>query len=270
MPGRVSYMAGQSARSASGYRDRNSTADRALDVLQLFSDDKLVWSGAEIAEQFGIARSTGYRYLKGLVAAGFIEECDGGFRLGPLVFELARLARKGIGLSEVSRPVMRELADSVGESVLLTRRWGGSVVCLELEESSHPIRLSYERGHILPINAGASAQVLLAWAPGAEIEQVLSEAPLRRFTSRTVTDAAKLQARLRQIRTQGFAISRGELDADVLGIAAPIRSAGGQVSAAISIAALSSRVPETKVPAMSAAVCAAAQRISDRLQQVYS
>lgn len=263
-------MPGQPTRAASGYRDRNSTADRALDVLQLFTDDKLVWSGAEIAEQFGIARSTGYRYLKGLVAAGFIEECDGGFRLGPLVFELARLARKGIGLSEVSRPVMRELADTVGESVLLTRRWGSAVVCLELEESSHPIRLTYERGHILPINAGASAQVLLAWAPDEEIEATLSAAPLRRFTSHTVTDAAKLRARLRQIRAQGFAISRGELDVDVLGIAAPVRSAAGQVSAAISIAALSSRVPDDKIRQMSSAVCAAAQRISDRLQQVDS
>jgi len=270
MSGTLSYMAGHPQRSTSGYRDRNSTADRALNVLQLFNDQKLVWSGAEIAEQFGIARSTGYRYLKGLVAAGFIEECDGGFRLGPLVFDLARLARKGIGLSEVARPVMRELADSAGESVLLTRRWGGSVVCLELEESSHPIRLSYERGHILPINAGASAQVLLAWAPAAEIEQVLSTAPLRRFTSRTVTDAAKLQARLRRIRAKGFAISRGELDADVLGVAAPIRSADGQVTAAVSLAALSSRVPQARVPAITTAVCAAAQQISDRLRQVDS
>jgi DNA-binding IclR family transcriptional regulator len=79
-------MAGHTIREAGGYRDRNTTADRALDILQLFSDDRLVWSGAQIAEEIGVARSTGYRYLKGLVGSGFLEECDGGFRLGPQVF----------------------------------------------------------------------------------------------------------------------------------------------------------------------------------------
>ena len=263
-------MTGHNDRPVSGYRDRNSTADRALDVLQLFSDDKLVWSGTEISERFGVARSTGYRYLKGLVGAGFIEECEGGFRLGSRVFQLARLARKGLGLSEIAKPVMRELADEVGETVLLTRRSGAAVVCLELAESSHPIRLSYERGHVLPINAGASAQILLAWAPTEEVANVLSSSPLKRFTDSTVTDPAELQRRLAQIRTQGFAISNGELDADVVGVAAPIRTANGAVSAAVSVAALASRVPRNKKTQVTKAVRVAADRISARIQEIDS
>jgi DNA-binding IclR family transcriptional regulator len=264
----VSCMPGQSPRSSSGYRDRNSTADRALDVLQLFSDSKLVWSGAEIAERFGVARSTGYRYLKGLVTAGFIEECDGGFRLGPQVFELARLARKGLGLSEIAKPVMRGLADATDETVLLTRRSRTAVVCVELEESGRPIRISYERGHILPINAGAAAQVLLAWLPEDEAEAVLAAAPLHKFTPRTVTDVGLLQSRFRQIREAGYAVSRGELDPDVLGVAAPIRDTSGDVVAAVSIAALAFRIADSDMPKITKAVCEAADQISARLQQI--
>lgn len=263
-------MPGQPVRQSSGYRDRNSTADRALDILQLFSDDKLVWSGGQIAEQIGVARSTGYRYLKGLVISGFLEECDGGFRLGPQVFELARLARKGMGLPEVARPVMRELADAVGETVLLTRRSGSAVVCLELEETAHPVRISYERGHVLPINAGAAAQVLLAWASDQEVADLLAATPLRRFTARTLTGKRELHARLREIRANGYAISHGELDENILGVAAPIRQLDGTVAAAVSVAALRFRIPDADVPRIIEAVRSAADQISERLHQIES
>jgi DNA-binding IclR family transcriptional regulator len=263
-------MAGQAVRESGGYRDRNSTADRALDILQLFSDERLVWSGAQIAEQLGVARSTGYRYLKGLVGSGFLEECDGGFQLGRQVFELARLARKSTGLSDVARPVMRELADAVGETVLLTRLSGGSVVCLELEEAGRPVRISYERGHVLPINAGAAAEALLAWAPDEEIAALLDGGRLQRFTARTLTDPERLRARLREIRTQGYALSRGELDEDVVGIAAPVLREDGGVAAAVSVAALAFRVPETEEARVVAAVREAAERVSSRLREIDS
>ncbi|WP_026314231.1 IclR family transcriptional regulator [Actinomadura flavalba] len=256
---------------ASGYRERNSTADRALDILLLFDDGRLVVGGQEVADQLGVARSTAYRYLQSLVASGFIEEQrPAGYRLGPRVFELARLARKGVGLSEIARPVMRDLVETVGEAALLTRRAGATVVCLEREETDHPVRLSYERGHVLPINAGAAALVLLAWAPEKEVADVIEQSGLPRFTGATVTDADVLRERLAEIRASGVAVTRGELDADVLGVAAPIRDERGDVVAAVSIAALSHRVPEERVPEVAAAVRAAAATITERLAVVAS
>jgi DNA-binding IclR family transcriptional regulator len=264
-------MTGQSTDRTSGYRERNSTADRALDILLMFEDRRLVVGGQEVADHLGVARSTAYRYLQSLASSGFIEEQrPAGYRLGPRVFELARLARKGLGLSEVARPVMRELCDRVGEAVLLTRRTGATVVCLEREETDHPVRLSYERGHVLPVNAGASALVLLAWAPEKEIDDIIETNGLPRFTGATITDAAVLRARLAEIREHGTAVSRGELDADVLGVAAPIRGAGGEVVAAVSVAALSHRVPDERLPQVEQAVNEAAATISERLAVVSS
>ncbi|WP_067479119.1 IclR family transcriptional regulator [Actinomadura hibisca] len=257
--------------SGRGYRERNSTADRALEILLLFDDDRTVATGTDIADHLGVARSTAYRYLQSLVASGFIEEQPpAGYRLGPRVFELARLARKGLGLSEIARPLMRELAAEVGETVLLTRRTGGTVVCLEREEADHPVRLSYERGHVLPINAGAAALVLLAYAPPQEIAAALGRERLPRFTGATVTDAAELYERLESIKADGLAVSRGELDPDVLGVAAPIRGARGEVVAAVSVAALSHRVPVSRVPTVSAAVRRTAATIGDRLRLIDS
>lgn len=257
-------MSGHQSGS-SGYRERNSTADRALDVLQLFTDEKPVWSGAEISEQLGVARSTGYRYLSSLVQSGFIAEGDGGFQLGPRIFQLARVARRGIGLAEVALPIMQDLAKDVNETVLLTRRSGSVVVCLERVEAARAIRLSYERGHVLPINAGAAAEVLLAWMPPAEVAQILLDAPPQRFTVSTLVDPEAIQARLMHIRKEGYALSRGELDPDVLGIAAPIRGHDDSVRAAVSIAAPSSRVPAKEAKAMTVSVLDAAAKITERV-----
>ncbi|ORW41846.1 IclR family transcriptional regulator [Mycobacterium paraense] len=258
-------MPGSGARATSNYRDRNSTADRALDILLLFNEKKLVWSGAEIADRIGVARSTGYRYMQSLVNAGFVEEGAGGFRLGPRIFELARLARAGTSLGDIAVPAMRSLVAAVGETALLTRRSGRFVVCLELVEAPRPVRLSYERGHVLPINAGAAAEVLLAWASPDEVASVLNTAPLERFTAKTLTDPAQLQARLAQIRKDGVAISQGELDKEILGVAAPIHSARGGVIAAVSVAALASRVPRSEVKSLKLAVKTAAANISEQL-----
>ncbi|MFF3876118.1 IclR family transcriptional regulator [Streptomyces sp. NPDC001978] len=254
------------ASTAGQYRERNSTADRALDILGMFGETRLSVSGQEVAQTLGTARSTAYRYLQSLVGAGFLEEDPlGGFRLGPRVLELARLARRRYGLSDVALPVMNELRDRTQETVLLTRRAGGNAICLERAEADHPVRISYERGSTLPVNAGASALVLLAWLPPQEARKLLEQEPLQQFTPHSITDVDVLMSRLETIRADGYCVSRGELDDNILGVAAPLRDATGAVTAAVSVAALERRVPDERLPDVVDAVLDAAARISDKL-----
>ncbi|WP_432181617.1 IclR family transcriptional regulator [Streptomyces sp. NBC_00063] len=265
-------MSGANSRDAGGsqgYRGRNSTADRALDILLMFDDEHLTLSATTVASHLGVARSTAYRYLQSLTSNGFLDEgaSGSGFRLGPRVMDLARLARKGVGLSDVARPVMRALVERTGVPVLLTRRTGSAVVCLEREDAGGALRLSYERGQVLPVNAGAAALTLLAWAPPGELDGLLSQ-PLPRFTDATHTDPDELRALLGKIRDQGHAVARGELDPDVLGVGAPVHAENGVVIAAISIAALSHRVPDRELPRYVQAVREAADTLSEQVARM--
>ncbi|MTD55255.1 IclR family transcriptional regulator [Amycolatopsis pithecellobii] len=250
-----------------GYRERNSTADRALDILNMFTDDVPVISAAQVAEHLGVARSSGYRYLQSLVTKRYLEEAPGGrFRLGMRVLELARLARRAHRLADVALPVLADLATNVHETALLTRRVGGVVTCLDRAESDvHRVRISYERGSTLPVNAGASAQVLLAWSDAEEARAILAGTPLERFTPATITDIDQLMKRFETIRHDGYALTRSELDHDVLGIAAPIRDGGEKVIAAISVAAVASRVSAQLEREIIDAVRAAAARITETM-----
>ncbi|MGW2047654.1 IclR family transcriptional regulator domain-containing protein [Streptomyces sp. NPDC001858] len=123
-------------------------------------------------------------------------------------------------------------------------------------------------GAALPLNAGASALVLPAWSPQDEARSLLQAAELHRFTQATLTDVDALMERLGRIRRIGYSVTRGELDPDVVGIAAPIRNENEQVVTAVSVAALASRVyPEAEME-IAQKVLAAAAEISDRMAVV--
>lgn len=253
----------------SSYRERNSTADRALDILGLFTERRLRITGADLATELGVARSTAYRYLQTLTSAGYVEEDpSGGFRLGMRVFELARLARRSYGLSEIAVPVLRDLAVETGETALLTRRSGDRVVCLEkLDDETHQMRLSYERGSVLALNAGASAWVLLAWEDPKVVDELLAEARLAAPTVGALTDPKQIRDRLGHIRQDGYAISRGELDPDATGIAAPIRDEAGRVVGGASLVGVTRRIVD-KEDDLAVRVRRAADLISERLALV--
>jgi DNA-binding IclR family transcriptional regulator len=251
----------------SGYRERNSTADRALDILDMFDEEHMVVGGVEVATRLSVARSTAYRYLQSLVSARFLEEAPGGgFRLGLRLMELGRLARGIYGLSEIAAPVLVDLAADTGETALLTRRMGDFIVCLDLAESrDQRVHISYERGTVLPINAGASATVLLAWNTPDEVRTLLAGRRLERFTEATPTDPEALIARMERIRADGYAGARAELDPDVIGIAAPIWGPReDEVLAAVSVAGLISRISPKQERMIIAKVRLAAASISER------
>jgi DNA-binding IclR family transcriptional regulator len=250
---------------ASGYRERNSTADRALDVLDMFDEDHTVVGGVEVATRLGVARSTAYRYLQSLVGARFLEEAPGGgFRLGLRLMDLGRLARGISGLPEIAAPVLVALAAETGETALLTCRKGDFIVCLDRAESrDRRVRISYERGTVLPINAGASATVLLAWSDPDEVRKLLAS----RRPGITPADPEELIARMERVRADGYAVARTELDPDLVSIAAPIRC-NGKVVASVSVAAVASRVPRSKERQFADQAREAAAKIGQRLELV--
>lgn len=249
------------------YGDGNSTADRALMILLMFTDERTHISANDVADHLGVSRATAYRYAQTLIRSEFLTEEPGkGFRLGAKVMELARIARRSYGLSEMALPHMRQLALSTKETVLLTRRIGTSILCLEREEwPGQFVRMSYERGSRLSLNAGASALVLLAWLPGDYVREVLDSETLPRYTSATLTKTDEILDRLAQIREEGYCLARGEVDPDAAGIAVPIFDAHGDVCAGLSVVTLSTRLQGEKLEDTAQGLIRTAAVLSDEM-----
>ncbi|MBI1218620.1 MAG: HTH domain-containing protein [Rhodobacteraceae bacterium] len=243
---------------------QNAVADRALDILLSFSDDRPVLTANQLREANNMSRSTIYRYIASLRSKGLItEDQGGGFRLGPRLIAMARIARRGNTILEIAKPFLQEMSEACGEVVQLVERVGRNVIVLEVVESRHRIGITYLRGQMLPSPAGASAKVLLAFAPEDEREDLMKMVDLHPYTAKSITDLASLRASIEEVRRQGYALNDEELDEGIRAIAAPIRGRDG-VRYATSIVGPSFRITDEKLPELVALVKRQARQIGER------
>ena len=224
--------------------------DRTFAVLGLFSPDSREWTTTEAARACDLPVPTTSRILSSLQRHGYLirDEMTKRFRLGPAALELGRHARVSLDLRTASLPILRRLAESTGETVLLTALTDDRrrAVCLERVESRHALRLAVEPGLRLPLHAGASQKALLAFLPADEIEQVMG-AGLDRLCNATITDPGELRAELDSVRRRGWATSYEETNIGVWGVAIALLDGGDDVAAALGLAGPRVRLPRSRV-----------------------
>jgi IclR family transcriptional regulator, KDG regulon repressor len=243
----------------------NATADRAIDILLLFSEQQPVWTMAQIAAHFAMPRTTTYRYVNSLRSYGLIaEDASGGYRLGPRIFPLARIAKASSSVLAIAAPHLAALNEKFGEAVILYERLGHEVIALQRNECRHRVSINYFRGQLLPWPATASAKVLLAHAPPDEQKAIMRLLEPVRYTTRTTRTLGELRKALAQILEQGYAYSDQERDEGVRGIAAPIVGRE-QTRHCVTLSGPVFRLTDRKVLEMIAAVKRAARMISQDL-----
>lgn len=248
----------------------NSTADRALDVLLSFTQERPDLSVSEMAAFLGMARSTLYRYLNSLREYGLVAEDEAGrYQLGPRILQLARIARRNVTILQFATPRMHALRDEFGEIVVLSERIGHEVITLERLESRHLVTLSDVRSQILPWPISATARTLLAYADDAPREELLQHLQPFTPTSQTLATVNALRAELERVRERGYGLSINELENDVSGVAAPVLR-DGKCRYALAIAAPTSRLGKGRLSAVAASLYDHARSISEELAMLAS
>jgi len=248
--------------------DSARTVERALEVLLAAAESNgQGCSISELARLVHLPRPNIYRLVGPLQAKGFLQRVPGDrhrYQLGLRLLDLGERVKQGLNLRQVALPYMKELSDRTGESVYLAVRDGWEGVIIERVEASRNLRLFTGVGSRIPLHGGASAKVLLAWAPSDEVEAMI-RAGLRRRTPHTITDPERLRAHLAQIRRNGYALSHSELDDGATGIGAPIRDSANEVVAGLSLAGATDRFRERAMRQLIAEVVRAAQHVSAAL-----
>ena len=241
------------------------SVDRAAAILEILARDGEA-GVTEVARELGVHKSTASRLLAALDRHELVTQdtARGKFRLGVGLLRLAGAARRGLDLSEESRPVCRALAQEVGETVNLAILSGRDA--LYLDQVAGPAALSPHNwaGQRTPLHATSDGKVLLAYQSAAEILEHLA-LPLERFTGHTVTDLPEFCQVLAQVRERGYATAVDELEDGLTAVAAPVRNAEGAVIASISASGPSFRIPAERIPRIANSVRRAAGEISRRL-----
>jgi DNA-binding IclR family transcriptional regulator len=191
------------------------------------------------------------------------------YTLGPAALRFGQQAVAVLDLERLATPLLQRLSAMTDEVALLTELngRGDAVVCRVRFDCSEPVVLSVAPGRELPLHAGASQKVLLAFMPNEVVETICANR-LEPICRATITRPDRLRAHLSEVRRRGWAISFEETDDDVWGIALPIVDQQGIAVAAVGLAAPRNRLDASQVRHQLRALHEAAVTVADRLGYV--
>lgn len=205
--------------------DFSKTADNALRLLLLISEAGPIPT-VQLAERSSLHRSVVRRLVNTLLHHGLIWSTPAGYVAGPRVLALAEQVAPQLRV--VMRPLMRALADELGETVLCTLRQGTDAVLLSQERGlRHLIRVEDEPGNRYAIHLGASGPAILSLLADEEIRQCLAGV--------SADDASRAWAHVAAARDQGYCHSSGERQRGVAAIAAPVASPDGKALCSLGV-----------------------------------
>lgn len=195
-------------------KDRVEAVERALEVLNAFSDQNNVLTLKEISEKTGLYKSTILRLAGSLEAYGFLlRQADGRYRLGPSLWRLGSIYQNSFDSEKVIRPALAAIRDAINETAAFYIKSGDSRICLYRENAKREICHHISEGAEIPLKRGAAGRVLLAYtgSPGEPFET---------------------------IRTQGWYLSKGERNPDLAAVAVPVLTPEGELKGALSVSGL--------------------------------
>jgi len=204
--------------------------DKSFLVLNAVSDHKLTL--AELTGATGLSRATAHRLAVALEQHGLLRRTDDGrFALGLHLVALGRAAAEQFPLADAAADALATLRDHTDESVQLYVADGQQRVCVAALESPHGLRTIVPVGAALPLGRGSAGRVLLG------------------------DDA-----------TDGWIHTVEEREPGVASVSAPIRTAGGEVVAAISVSGPIDRMGRAPGRRYGPAVVAAARAVERTLR----
>ena len=219
--------------------------DRAISVLQSICSrgGRGVRLG-EVSTMTGLSKSTAHRILSTLIRSGLVEQEAPSTSLYP-GFELLVMgaaAANRFGLSELAIEGMHRLADRTGDTVFLTARSGVEAVCVERVVGSFPIKtLTLNVGDRRPLGVGAGSLALVSFLNDEAANRCI-EANAERYRQFGRLTSSVVRSLVQRSRRDGYSLNDARVIPDMSAIGLPVRGLNGQPVAALSVAAVSSRL----------------------------
>jgi len=221
----------------------------------------------DLAFQASLPHPSVHRVLKQLQAEGLVEHNRDTrrYRLGPLTFELGLAGSTMFDIRDLCEPAMRALAEATADTVYLVTRSGFDAVCAHRLEGSFPIRtFVLDVGSRRPLGVGAGGLAILAATPLEEQQEIIERvAPqLSRFSGLNESSLARACVRARRA---GYSTITGTVNLGVRAIGRAFRNSFGHPLGALSVAAMSQRLPVERMLEIAELLMHGCQDVEQRL-----
>ncbi len=215
--------------------NRIPTNLRTLLILEVLGNSDQPMTPTEINDHIGLPKQTVHRLCTTLIEEGYLKRAADSKRLLPS----SRLALMGSGLLHASRhriarhQVLMDVSKRVGETVNFVVPQTTGMRYLDRVETDWPFRVLLPVGTDVPFHSTASGKAFMSSMSLTARKAFVSCLNLKQYTGRTVTDATKLLAELKEVRSNGFALDQDEFMENMVAIAVPIYDTKNRFVAAL-------------------------------------
>lgn len=214
-----------------GERSSVRAVQRALKVLDCFSDGRAKITLSEAARSTELPISTVSRLLLTLEQAGFVRRSGAAYVCGMRLMQIGLNAMHNLSVYEIAEAHLTRVSEFTGESSYLgIPSDGDHVVYVRQSLSAKSIRHSAWLGRTVPIQGTAIGAAITG-----------------------------------SVGKFGYAATRQTLEPDVTAIAAPIYASGGSIVAAVNLTGPTYRISDDDVHRFGLAVVEAARAISEEI-----
>jgi DNA-binding IclR family transcriptional regulator len=237
-----------------------SVTSKVVAILETFCHGN-IHSLTEISHYTELPISTVHRLATELASLGLLERTDDSHYRAGLPLQI-------IGAKATHVPTLFERARFVLDDLAMTTRMDVRLGVLTecgvsyLEKSACQQAMSFPAATpVVPAHATAMGKALLAFSPSRTVDVFVARG-LQRYTPYTLASPDRLRRALAEIRLNGLAMSRWELQLGASALAAPVFGPGGQVVAAIEVPVRDLRA---ELPRLQPALVVAARGLSRQL-----
>ena len=225
----------------------------------------------DVVNATSLGKATVHRVLSGLVAHGLVDQdkASGRFFLSLKLIGWAMAAGDRFGLARLAAPALARLAKRTEDTIYLSLRSGDEAICIERREGSFPIKtLTLRVGDRRPLGVGAGSLAMLAFLPDEEVEQVIAAQGAEQ--ARFGIDEMTMRDMIATARRLGYTLNDERLIPGMSAVGVPIRRPNGQPFAALSVAAVSTRLQPPRRDTIVASIKQEAEQIEAELEPILS
>lgn len=251
--------------------DHQNVARAALVIETLSAARESGLRMTDVVEASGLGSATVHRLLAGLVAHGFVDfdKLSNRYFVGLRMLSWTASATERYGLLPYADAELERLCSETEDTVYFSLMSGFDSVCVDRREGTYPIKtLTLSIGDRRPLGVGAGSLALLAFQPESEIERVLNQDRERRAMFE-IPDT-KLEGMLAATQKNGFSLNEGNLIPGMSGVGVAIKDARGRAVAAISVAAITTRLSGERLQHITQKLHTAAENIEQGASAILS
>jgi DNA-binding IclR family transcriptional regulator len=258
-------------RKASNREDRHGaqSVHRAIDVLRfLAAGGSQGWPLAEVVAATGLTKGTTHRLLAALAAEDLVEQerTTRRYRLRVDMLGMRPDLDSYAPLRRLAEPVLRRLADQLGDTIFLSVRNGFDALCIACELGGCPIRtFPYNVGERRPLGVGASGLAILGALDQDNVDRILSFNRGRLRAHKNFAPA-ELQAMVERTRRDGYSVIDSLIVPGMVALGVALSDQQGRPLLAVSVAGIADRMPKTRWPEIVSALRRARDAIAEQLR----